>query len=76
MADDQASDTLNERVAREVRSARDEQRLTQAELADKAGISRPTVARVEAGEDVSTATLEKIAAALGLKVELTRDRRI
>lgn len=47
--------------------------MTQAELAEKASVSRPTVARVEAGEDVSTATLEKIAAALGLKVAFTRE---
>lgn len=59
----------------QIRTARMEQGLTQTELAERAGVSRPTVARVEAGEDVSTATLEKVAAALGLAIELTRDRR-
>lgn len=42
----------------------------QADLAEHAGISRPTVARAEAGHDISTATLSKIAAALELTVEL------
>lgn len=57
----------------QIKDARNQQGLTQTELAAKAGVSRPTVARVESGDDVSTATLEKVAAALGLKVEL-RDR--
>lgn len=57
-------------IAARLRAARIEQGLTQAELAKRAGVSRPTVARVEAGEDVSTATLEKIAGALRLRVEL------
>ena len=43
---------------------------TQNELAERAGVSRPTVARIERGDDVSTATLEKVTAALGLRVEL------
>ncbi|EYT49210.1 XRE family transcriptional regulator, partial [Dietzia sp. UCD-THP] len=33
-------------------------------------VSRPTVARVETGEDVSTATLSKIAAELGLALKV------
>lgn len=40
------------------------------ELGEKAGVSRPTVARVEADNDVNTATIAKIAQALGLKLEL------
>jgi transcriptional regulator with XRE-family HTH domain len=44
--------------------------LTQHELAERAGISRPSVARVEAGEDVSTATLSKITDALGLSLKV------
>lgn len=59
----------------QIKDARNQQGLTQTELAEKAGVSRPTVARVESGEDVSTATLEKVAAALGLAIELTRERR-
>jgi transcriptional regulator with XRE-family HTH domain len=54
----------------QIKDARNHQGFTQTELAERAGVSRPTVARVESGDDVSTATLEKVAAALGLKVEL------
>ncbi len=57
----------------QLKDARNRQGLTQAELAERAGVSRPTVARVESGDDVSTATLEKVAAALGLTIELRED---
>lgn len=60
-------------IGQQIRKARDKQGLTQVELAAKAGVSRPTVARVEAGDDVSTATLEKVAAALGLAIELREE---
>ncbi len=39
-------------------------------LAEKAGVSRPTIARVERGDDVSTANLTKIADVLGLQILL------
>lgn len=58
----------------QIKDARNQQGLTQTELAERAGVSRPTVARVESGDDVSTATLEKVAAALGLTVELRGER--
>lgn len=61
-------------LGNQIKDARIAHGLTQTELAVKAGVSRPTVARVEAGDDVSTATLEKVAAALGLAIEL-RGRR-
>jgi len=54
-----------------VREARKNQGWSQGELAEKAGVSRPTVARVEANSDVTTATIMKVAEALGLKLELT-----
>lgn len=57
----------------QIRKARHEQGLTQAGLAEKAGVSRPSIARIESGEDVSTATLEKVAAALRLTVELREE---
>lgn len=57
-------------IGHEIRKARDEQGLTQTELASKAGVSRPTVARVELGVAISIATLEKIADALGLNIGL------
>lgn len=56
-----------------IRQARKRQGWSQAELGEKAGVSRPTIARVEADYDVTTATIAKVAQALGLKLELRDD---
>lgn len=56
-----------------IREARKKQKWSQAELGEKSGLSRPTIARVEANNDVTTATIAKIAQALGLALEL-KDR--
>lgn len=53
-----------------IREARKKHGWSQAELGEKSGVSRPTIARVEANNDVTTATIAKIAQALGLKLEL------
>ena len=53
-----------------IREARKKNGWSQAELGEKSGVSRPTIARVEANNDVTTATIAKIAQALGLKLEL------
>lgn len=53
-----------------IREARRNRGWSQTELGERSGVSRPTVARVEADSDVSTATLAKIAEALGLSLEL------
>lgn len=53
-----------------IRDARKRQGWTQAELGEKSGLSRPTIARIEANNDVTTATIAKVAQALGLKLEL------
>lgn len=53
-----------------IREARKKQGWSQAELGKKAGVSRPTIARAEANNDVTTATIAKVAQALGLKLEL------
>ena len=53
-----------------IREARKKQGWSQGELGEKSGLSRPTIARVEANSDVTTATIAKIAQALGLKMEL------
>lgn len=60
-------------VAEAIREARRQRGWSQETLAEHAGLSRPTIARVEAGNDISTATLAKVAEALGLtlKVEST-----
>ncbi len=54
----------------EIRAARLTREWSQLQLAEAAGVSRPTVARVEGGEDVSTATLEKVAGVLGMRFAL------
>jgi transcriptional regulator with XRE-family HTH domain len=56
-----------------VRKARKKQGWSQVELGEKAGVSRPTIARVEANNDVTTATVAKLAQVLGLKLELRDD---
>jgi HTH-type transcriptional regulator/antitoxin HipB len=43
---------------------------SQQQLAQAAGLSRPTVARIESGSAVSTATLAKIANALGIEIKV------
>lgn len=53
-----------------IRDARKEHGWSQAELGEKSGVSRPTIARVEANHDVTTTTIAKIARALGLTLEL------
>ncbi|MGR6901029.1 helix-turn-helix domain-containing protein [Glutamicibacter sp. BSL13] len=58
-------------IAQQVRTIRTALGLSQGLLAEKAGVSRPSVARVEAGEGVSTDTLAKITDALGLKLVVT-----
>ncbi|MGV8973285.1 MAG: helix-turn-helix domain-containing protein [Rhodoglobus sp.] len=53
-----------------IREARKRNGWSQAELGEKSGLSRPTIARVEANNDVTTATIAKIAQELGLRLEL------
>lgn len=54
-----------------IREARRKRGWSQEELGRATGLSRPTIARVESDNDVSTATIGKIAQALGLTLELT-----
>lgn len=57
-------------IARRVREARDARGWSQEEFAERAGVSRPSIARIERGDDVSTATLVKVTGALGLSVDI------
>jgi transcriptional regulator with XRE-family HTH domain len=60
------------RVGRVVRAVRRRQRLTQRAIADRAGVSQPTISRIEAGH-VDTLTLrqlERICAVLDLSLDL------
>ncbi len=53
-----------------IRQARKDNGWTQTELGHKSGVSRPTIARIEANSDVTTATIAKVASTLGLSLEL------
>lgn len=54
-----------------MQTARLERGWSQDELAEKADVSRPTVSRVERGDDPSMRTMRKLAIALGLSVAIT-----
>ena len=57
-------------MGRRIREARDARGRWQRELAEWSGVSRPTIARIEAGNHVRMGTLEKVAQVLGLTLEL------
>lgn len=59
-----------EGVGVEIRAARIKLGWTQHRLAEEAKVSRPTIARVEGGGNISTGTLKKIANALGKHLSL------
>ena len=52
-------------LGHDIREARRALGWSQTELASHAQVSRPTVARVETGSNISTGTLEKVIKALG-----------
>jgi DNA-binding XRE family transcriptional regulator len=54
------------KLANNVRQLREDQLLTKAELARKAGLSPLTVARIESGQECRVDTKRKIILALGL----------
>lgn len=57
-----------ERMAAKIRKLREARGLTQGELAEKAGVTREYVARLEAGRyDPSLSTIERLAKALKVK---------
>lgn len=58
-------------VADAVRGARRDRGWTQVVLAERAGVSRPTVARIEGGRLVALLSLAKVAMALGLRVRVS-----
>ncbi|WP_006241558.1 helix-turn-helix domain-containing protein [Mycolicibacterium tusciae] len=57
-------------VGRAVLDQRRKRRWSQTKLGHEAGVSRPTIARIERGDDVSVATLAKVTAAVGLTVRI------
>lgn len=57
-------------LGRSIQAARASRGWSQTVLAQQAGVSRPSVARIEAGEDVSTLTLSKVTEAIELSLDL------
>jgi transcriptional regulator with XRE-family HTH domain len=55
--------------SRRLRHARDAAGLTQDELADRAGVARNTLSRIERGEDTSLSTAGRLARALHVPLE-------
>ena len=46
--------------------------LSQMDLAERSGVSKPTIARAEAGERISFANIHKLATGLGITAERLR----
>ena len=57
-------------MAYKIKELREKRKLSQAELAELSGVSRPTIIRLENSEDVvvNSKTLEKIASALNVSI--------
>lgn len=67
--DMQASAELQTAFGRSVKAARQKAGLTQTGLAEKSGISRVDISRIEGGQiNVTLRTMSKLAAAFGLRV--------
>jgi predicted transcriptional regulator len=58
-------------VGQDVRDARRALGWSQMELATRAQVSRPTIARVGTGANISTGTLDKVAQALVKRLRVT-----
>lgn len=56
-------------LLRQLATLRREQGLTQVELAERMGTSQGQITRLEAGADTRLSTVERYAAALGVKVK-------
>jgi transcriptional regulator with XRE-family HTH domain len=68
LCDRKVTMTLRQAMAKRLRQFRNERDLSQRSLAEKAGISREYLARLEVGrQDPTLSTLEKLAKALGVK---------
>ena len=60
-------DTVLQYVGKNIRFFRDQSQLSQQELADRAGVSRRTIAALETGQvNISLAKLDAIAAVLAV----------
>lgn len=57
-------------IVQDIEGARKAASLTQEELAQRAGVSRMTVSRIEAGMDPRLSTLQELARAMGMELML------
>ena len=57
-------------IVRDLERARKAAKLTQAELAERSGMNRMTVGRIESGLDPRLSTLQEMARAMGLDLML------
>lgn len=74
MTDEQRQQT-RERIGQRIAALRNVAGLTQAQLADKAGVQRPHITRIESGKyAVTLESIEAIAQALGMTVDLIDPR--
>ncbi|QTV80769.1 helix-turn-helix transcriptional regulator [Microbacterium sp. NIBRBAC000506063] len=64
------SPTRLEILGKSIKRAREDQDLTQSQLAKRADTSRLSVLRIEQGSHVNTDTLVKVVGALGLEIKL------
>ncbi len=61
----------SDELANAIREARKARGWSQTELAARADVSRPTIARIEAGHGFSATSMEKVVRALDLRVTVT-----
>lgn len=59
---------MRKAVAEAVRQARAQRGWTQSALDEKAGVSRPTIARIEGGQDGRMATLQQVLSCLHIEI--------
>ncbi len=57
-------------LARRMIEARAKANLTQAQIAERMGVTQPSVARIESGKNVSLKTLGRYAKALGAEIKV------
>ena len=64
------SSTIEHRdpLIQDIVRARKSQRFTQGQLAEMSGVSRRTIVLIEAGGDCTLSTLQRVTAALGLRL--------
>ncbi|AWB95361.1 transcriptional regulator [Agromyces badenianii] len=60
-------------LGKSIQASRLERGWSQTELAMRAGVSRPTISRVELGEEASTRTLHRLVEVLNLVLDVRKN---